>query len=144
MGTPRGGGSGSGCWGHVSIGGGGGDFCFPACLRRGEEAYILARVVPTSPVKARGVVQHQQQQLLWTESRRSGLCWTLGPAARQLVAAGQPEPSDRRCFCLVEVSFMVMIEIKQSRGLLSLPDKSPQLFSLTDETKFNQFEKLTL
>ena len=48
--------------GHVSIGGGG-DFCFPAGLRRGGEAYILARVVPTSPVKARGVVQ--QQQLLW-------------------------------------------------------------------------------
>ena len=55
-------GSGSHWRGHVSIKGGE-DFCFPSRLWWEEEAYILARVVPTSlsSCESRGVVQESRE-----------------------------------------------------------------------------------
>ena len=60
-------------------------FAFPLASggRGGEEAYILARVVPTSPVKAARSCPGGKPL------SGQGWSWTLGPAARQLVAAGQ-------------------------------------------------------
>ena len=73
---------------------GGEDFCFPSRLWWEEEAYILARVVPTSlsSCESRGVVQESREPVRAlldpgpscpaVGSRRSG-----SPGARQVLRA---------------------------------------------------------